>query len=506
MRTPRKAAHPSPAFDDSVRRFFPCCLLALSVPQLLDGGQTLVVRFAEYFSSVFENSLSELIVFTGAIALLFFGSHLLANWQLRRARGNIGLSVGGWGTRGKSGTERLKAALLNGLGYSLVSKSTGCEAMFLQGDSYGPLREVPLFRPYDKASIWEHSNVVRMAARLRSSVFLWECMGLTPSYVDVLQRQWTCDDIATITNAYPDHEDVQGPAGWNVATTIAGFAPRKARVITTEEQMRPLLHTACQQERTSLRGLGWLESGLLTSDVMNRFPYTEHPDNVALVAAMAEDLGIERDVALKEMADQLVADLGVLRTYPVAELGTRRLEFTNGMSANERFGCMGNWERSGFASHDPESEPGTWITTVVNNRADRVARSRVFASILVRDLSADRHVLIGGNLGGLLGFIWEDWDDTMHDFSLWTEKEGSPAEHFEIIARRMRQATGPAHVERGVTAMLQGIADVTSASFERSADFQPVAGPTSPVPRTGAVRAACGCGPGRAGASGLAAA
>ena len=35
---------------------------------------------------------------------------------------------------------------------------------------------------------------------------------------------------------------------------------------------------------------------------------------------------------------------------------------------------------------------------MVNNRADRVARSRVFASVLVEDISADRHFLIGGNL------------------------------------------------------------------------------------------------------------
>ena len=41
-------------------------------------------------------------------------------------------------------------------------------------------------------------------------------MGLTPAYVDVLQRQWTQDDLATITNTYPDHEDLQGPSGFNV--------------------------------------------------------------------------------------------------------------------------------------------------------------------------------------------------------------------------------------------------------------------------------------------------
>ena len=33
------------------------------------------------------------------------------------------------------------------------------------------------------------------------------------------------DDLATVTNTYPDHEDLQGPTGFDVATTISGFVP-----------------------------------------------------------------------------------------------------------------------------------------------------------------------------------------------------------------------------------------------------------------------------------------
>ena len=108
------------------------------------------------------------------------------------------------------------------MGFGVVSKSTGCEAMFLPCHTHGELVELPLFRPYDKATIWEHRNMILLASQLRSSAFLWECMGLTPAYVDVLQRQWSRDDLATITNTYPDHEDLQGPAGIDVARTISG--------------------------------------------------------------------------------------------------------------------------------------------------------------------------------------------------------------------------------------------------------------------------------------------
>ena len=124
---------------------------------------------------------------------------------------------------------------------------------------------------------------------------------------------------------------------------------------------------------------------------------------------MCEELAIERDVALKEMADRVVPDLGVLRTSPVCEIQGRRLQFTNGMSANERLGFLGNWSRTGFDRQDFKAEPGVWITTVVNNRADRIPRSRIFASVLVNDAKADRHFLIGGNLEGLMGYVEEEW-------------------------------------------------------------------------------------------------
>jgi len=118
----------------------------------------------------------------------------------------------------------------------------------------------------------------------------------------------------------------------------------------------------------------------------------------------------------------------------------RELEFSNGMSANERFGCLGNWQRLGFDRHDPGREPGVMLSTVVNNRADRVARSRVFAGVLVNDLAADRHVLIGTNLSGLLGYIREAWDEHARHVSLWPQHAGapSPAAILELHATRLR--------------------------------------------------------------------
>ncbi len=446
--------------DPAVARFFP------SVAVIPIGDLWRQLR--QYFVSVYDNSLLELMIFTAAVSGVFIGRHLYANRAIRKARCSIPLMIGGWGTRGKSGTERLKAALFSALGYGFVSKTTGCEAMFLYSPTFGSTRELFLFRPYDKATIWEQSTVLKFAEKVGADVFLWECMALTPSYVHVLQRDWVKDDIATITNTYPDHEDLQGPAGYNIPDVMTNFIPKRSRLITTEEVMLPILAEAARELETSVEPVTWLDAGILTDDILERFPYEEHPNNIALVQKMAAEIGIDRSVALKAMADCVVADLGVLKTYPTAEIDGRYLRFTNGMSANERHGCLGNWTRMGFDTQCPYEEPNVWVTTVVNNRADRVPRSRVFARILVEDISADRHVLIGSNLNGFVGYLSQSWEEYSQGLTLFSAGE-SPSEVLESKARSARVPLSIQHVVDRLRAMLpiEGVPEDVISNLSR---------------------------------------
>lgn len=387
-------------------------------------------EFLHYAISMYGNSARELVVFGLLLTALFLGRLLFLQVQVRHHRARLPLVIGGWGTRGKSGTERLKAAIFNELGLTTISKTTGCEAMIVISPPFGAATELFLFRPYDKATIWEQQNVVRMASALDAQVVLWECMGLNPEFVRILQGQWMRDDYATLTNAFPDHEDVHGPAGINVPEVMTRFIPHGSPLVTSEEAMLPILREGARAADAPMSSINWLDAGLLTPDLLVRFPYEEHPFNIALVVRLADHLGLPRDHTLKAMADRVVPDLGVLKTFAGAELRGRRLEFIMGMSANERYGALSNWKRMGFATHDPRSEPQTWIATVVNNRADRVPRSRVFARVLVRDVRADCHVLIGTNLNGLHGFIREE-------FALHAAEQRLPA-GLDAASRRAR--------------------------------------------------------------------
>ena len=467
----RANIHPDPA----VTRFFGSMLPFIGMDFGTGIGETVFsllksdswLRLKEYFFSVYENSLSDLGIFTALLLLLFMIRSVYLKQIIRKARTRIPLVIGGWGTRGKSSVERMKGALFNAMGYGVLSKTTGCEAMFLHAHPYHKLREMFLFRPYGKATIWEQHNLTRLAERLDIDVFLWECMGLTPSYVHILQREWMKDDLATITNTYPDHEDLQGPAGINIPEVMTHFIPESSTLITTEEHMLPILAHSARTLDTRIRSVNWLEAGLITSDILARFSYEEHPYNIALILAMAEELRIDRDFALKEIADHVIPDIGVLKIYPTAPLKTRHLEFISGNSANERLAALGNWERAGLHRHDPEEEPHIWITTVVNNRADRIPRSQVFARLLVEDVSADRHVLIGSNLSGFSGYIQEAWDEYAQQFTLWPlrqdlDKRESgdtqlPQEIFTAKARHLRIPTSEDQIKARLGAMLTGV-------------------------------------------------
>lgn len=357
-----------------------------------------------------------------------------ARRDIDRARAAVPLTVGGWGTRGKSGTERLKAALFQALGCELLVKTTGCEAMFIHAVPGVPACEVFIYRAYDKATVWEQRDLVRLAARLEVDVFLWECMALSPELVELLQHGWMRDDLATLTNAYPDHENLQGPAGIDIPRVMARFVPRGRLFLTAEEEMLPILRDAAAQGGAELVHVEWRDHALLPKDLLDRFPYEEHPRNVALALKLAAALGIDRDTALKEMADWVIPDLGALKTYPEARWRGRRLVFSNGMSANERAAFQSNWTRLGFDRHRAD-DAGEWVVTVVNNRADRVSRSVAFADVLVEDAAANAHVLIGTNLDGLYGFIEASLRRTASALALFhADEESLPPEEKERLA------------------------------------------------------------------------
>lgn len=432
----------------------------------------LIISFQDYFVSSYDNSIFELALFSFGIILIFSISHITKYKKLKNARKKIPLVIGGWGTRGKSGTERIKAAMFNSLGYNIVSKTTGCEAMFLHSRGENKLKEMFLFRPYDKATIWEQYDLLKLSSKLETDIFLWECMALTPTYVEIIQQQWMKDDICTITNTYPDHENLQGPAGRDIPKVMTKFIPKDSILISSEEEMTPILQEDAKVKNTSFKSVGWKESGKIATDILERFPYDEHPYNIALVLELGLYLDIKEDVALKSMADLVVADIGVLKTFPQARYKNREIEFINGMSANERYGTISNWERVGLYNYTLENNPEIFISAIINNRADRVSRSRVFADIITFDLNCDLYFLIGTNQNGFIAYIRESFFTNRDKISLFTKN--NQVNKLDEFAKRYRLPMSIDAVNKRIDVMQKSLEVNSTKSTDSIENFKKI--------------------------------
>ena len=409
-----------------------------------------------YVYSSSGNSLLQLAAFILGLGAVVMGDAVVQATRIRRWRRSIPLVIGGSGTRGKSGSERLKAALLHASGCEVLCKTTGNEAMVIHSAPGVPPQEMMLYRPYDKATIWEQRDVLQLGARLGVQALLWECMALNPRYIEILALEWMRDDLTTVTNCYPDHEDVQGPAGRDVADSLGRFVPRRGVLVTSEREMLPVLRQRAQQRDTRFLTVEDRESDLISQDLLDRFPYREHPRNIALVARLAEELGVDRETAIVQMADHLVPDIGALRIFPRAVFRGRRITYINGHSANERTGFINNWTRAGLADFDPGQRRGEWVAGVINNRADRVARSRVFAGIVAGDVSAHVLCLIGTNLGGFVGYLRRALQQYVEPFDLGVESGVARDRFGRLMARLHLPAWSPQEVNEEVASWLQG--------------------------------------------------
>jgi hypothetical protein len=63
-----------------------------------------------YAFSLYENSLGDLDLYVAVVLVLAIARHVYVHRKMRRMRAALPLLMDGWGTRGKSGTGRIKAA------------------------------------------------------------------------------------------------------------------------------------------------------------------------------------------------------------------------------------------------------------------------------------------------------------------------------------------------------------------------------------------------------------
>lgn len=303
-------------------------------------------------------------------------------WHRRNLR-RIPVRIHVNGTRGKSSVTRLIAAGLREGDRTVVAKTTGTLARVILPNA----REMAVFRPAG-ANVLEQKRIVALAAANGADVLVIECMALQPTLQWLCEHRFIRATHGVITNARADHLEVMGPGEEDVALALAGMVPRGGKLFTAERDHVDAFAMAARDRRTELVPTTAEDVAAISEEDMAGFSYLEHEENVALALRVCEDVGVERERALRGMW-KCRPDPGAMTEHRIDFFG-RRIVFVNGFAANDPESTERIWRMA------IERHPGIHRRVAVFNcRADRPERSIQLARAYAAWPAANTLVLIG---------------------------------------------------------------------------------------------------------------
>ncbi len=297
-------------------------------------------------------------------------------------RRTIGLRVHVNGTRGKSSVTRLIGA---GLGYKMhtLAKTTGSAARLIFEDG----TEEPIVR-MGSPRIIEQLRVFRIARRRKARGIVLECMALEPLLQRICERLIVKAHIAVITNVRADHLDVMGPAVEDVATALASVTPQNGTLVARSGRFDELFARTCRRKNTQLVLVTESDVAAVNENILSKFNYLEHAENVAIALAVCHVAGIGKTEALEGMY-QARPDIGALKVISGEATGGKWI-FVDAFAANDPDSTVILWNILGerFASAQKK-------IVVLNCRSDRIDRSQQLGETIAQRMDADIFIFTG---------------------------------------------------------------------------------------------------------------
>jgi poly-gamma-glutamate synthase PgsB/CapB len=301
-----------------------------------------------------------------------------------RNRRKVPLRIHVNGTRGKSSVTRLVAAGLRAGGMTTCAKTTGSRPRMIleDGSEYTIQRQ-------GRANILEQLRAVAVASRRGAQALVAECMALSPPLQVLSEEKMIRSSIGVITNVRADHLDVMGPAVEDVARALGGAMPRENPLVTAEDdpELLKILKQAAEKQKAELVCVTPDGEGI-TEEIMRKFPYVEHPENVAVACKVCELAGVERERALEGMA-KATPDLGALRIIHLAFFA-KEIDFIHAFAANDPDSTLVIWNLvTKLFSKERQN------VVILNCREDRPQRSVALGDALPRMEGIHRVLLTG---------------------------------------------------------------------------------------------------------------
>jgi len=286
------------------------------------------------------------------------------------------------GARGKSSVTRLIAAGLREGGLKTMAKTTGSAPRII--NEYGKDLIIHRLR---SASIGEQVKLLRSFAKKKPDAVVIECMAVQPQYQWVSEQKMIQSTVSVITNVRPDHLDEMGSTMEEIALSLSNTIPFDGTLVTAEKDVLEPLERVAKSRNSDVN---IVDAESISEDYMDKFPFIEHAENVALALQVCKDVGIDENIALT----------GMLKTNPdPGALVIWDIQFNN----------ISHHFVSAFAANDPKSTLQIWNllehrmenkSTVIflNTRADRGYRTKQLLALVIDHIEPDLFIVRGDNL------------------------------------------------------------------------------------------------------------
>lgn len=286
------------------------------------------------------------------------------------------------GIRGKSTVTRLLMGIIKENGQRVAGKTTGTSPRLFFWDS---VEEEPIVRSLQGANISEQKIIVNKVARRSVSAFVTECMAVNPEYQHIFQERLVQANITVITNVMEDHLDVMGPTVDQIAEAFGNTIPVNGYLVIPPNTYEAYFRRIAKKRNTEVVVT---DPNAIDESYLAEFPFMMFAENAAFGLAVADILGIERDVALKGMLHAPV-DPGAMRVHQFGKAAAPSY-FFNGFAANDPTSTTNIWYKI-----QEQDYPSVNKVVVMNCRDDRVDRTIQFAEEVLPNIEAHKLILTG---------------------------------------------------------------------------------------------------------------
>ena len=322
------------------------------------------------------------LIILGFLVLTLFVAGILEYQFHLKSLSTIPLRIHVNGTRGKSSVTRLVAAGLREGGLRTFAKTTGTAPRVI--DSEGKDRIIHRLR---LPSIGEQVRLLSYFSSQKPDAVVIECMAVQPQYQWIAEHQMVKSHIGVITNVRPDHLDEMGPTEEDVARSLCNTVPVNSVLITGEDQKPEIIKEVAEQNDSLF--IKSNDSTIKKSE-LDQFSYMEHPSNIAVALDVCQQAGVNRVTALRGM-HKVQPDVGALISWDL-ELDTKKINFVNGMAANDPVSTLQIWKfiMDRYATNEETS------CVFFNSREDRPSRTRQMIELTFQEIKPD-YFFIRGN-------------------------------------------------------------------------------------------------------------